>query len=92
MDVAVGIDVAKESHWAVATRLDPQTGKSVNVLSLRVDNTPAAISALIDQVTGLVRDRESLQVGIDMLGVSPACWKSCSRPLILTWSMCLGWP
>jgi transposase len=68
MDVAVGIDVAKESHWAVATRLDSQTGKAVGVLSLRVGNTPAAISALIEQITELVGDGESLQVGIDMLG------------------------
>jgi transposase len=68
MDVAVGIDVAKEFHWAVATRLDPQTGKAVSTLNRRVDNTPAAIAELIEQIAGLVGDGGSVQVGIDILG------------------------
>jgi transposase len=68
MDVAVGIDVAKEYHWAVATRLDPHTGKALTTLSQRVDNTPAAINGLIEQVTGLLAEGETIQVGIDILG------------------------
>lgn len=62
MDVAVGIDVAKEFHWAVATRLDPDTGKAVSMLSRRVDNAPPDIAVLIDELA------ESVQVGIDMVG------------------------
>ncbi|MDQ6849311.1 MAG: IS110 family transposase [Actinomycetota bacterium] len=50
MDVAVGLDVAKEFHWAVATRLDPQSGKAVPVLSRRVDNLPGDIAALIEEL------------------------------------------
>jgi transposase len=68
MDVAVGIDVAKEFHWAVATRLDPGTGKAVSVLSRRVDNVPTAIAALVDDLLGLAAASGSLQVGIDMVG------------------------
>ena len=68
MDVAVGIDVAKEFHWAVATRLDPNTGKAVPVLSRRVDNAPSEIAALVDDLVGLAAPAGSLQVGIDMVG------------------------
>lgn len=67
MDVAVGIDVAKEFHWAVATRLDPVTGKSVTVLNRRVENTPADIAKLLDELTALSRP-ERTQVGIDIMG------------------------
>jgi transposase len=68
MDVAVGIDVAKEFHWAVATRLDPGTGKAVSVLSCRVDNTPAGIGELLDDIGSQVGDGETVQVGIDIVG------------------------
>ena len=68
MDVAVGIDVAKEFHWVVATRPDQETGKATNILSRRVDNTPGAIADLVDEMAGLVAPDESLQVGIDILG------------------------
>jgi transposase len=67
MDVAVGIDVAKELHWAVATRLDPETGKAVTVLNRRVRNTPSDISELIGEITALT-GTDSMQVGIDILG------------------------
>ena len=68
MDVAVGLDVAKEFHWAVATRLDPETGKALAVLNRRVDNEPDAISELITDLDALVHPGESVQVGIDILG------------------------
>lgn len=68
MDVAVGIDVAKEFHWAVATRLDPQTGKAVTVWSHRVDNTPAGIGELAGQAAALGSTGSSVQVGIDIVG------------------------
>ena len=68
MDVAAGIDVAKEFHWAVATRVDPDTGKAVVVLSRRVDNVPGEIAALADELAGLAGPASSVQVGIDMVG------------------------
>ena len=57
MDVAVGLDVAKEFHWAVATRLDPETGRALPVLNRRVDNEPDAITELI---TDLITDLDEL--------------------------------
>jgi transposase len=68
MDVAVGLDVAKEFHWAVATRLDPHSGKAVPVLSRRVDNLPHDIAALIGELADLAAGGASIQVGIDMVG------------------------
>lgn len=67
MDVTIGIDVAKELHWAVATRLDPDTGKAQTVLNRRVQNTPTDIAALIADITALA-GTDSVQVGIDILG------------------------
>jgi transposase len=67
--LAVGIDVAKEIHWAVATLLDPATGKAINVVSHRVDNTPTAIAELLDEVTALAEEEGvDIVVGIDILG------------------------
>ena len=37
--LTIGIDVAKEFHWVVATVPHPDTGKAHHVLSRRVDNT-----------------------------------------------------
>jgi transposase len=69
VEIAIGIDVAKEFHWAVATRLDPDTGKAVSVLSRRVDNTPPQIAALVDELVELAATcHGSLQVGIDIVG------------------------
>lgn len=67
MKVAVGIDVAKQFHWAVATRLDPDTGKAMPVLSRRVENVPGDIAALVDELFALAAGG-SLQVGIDIVG------------------------
>lgn len=67
MDIAVGIDVAKEFHWAVATRLDPGTGKAVTVLSRRVDNVPGDIAALAGELLTLAGNG-SVQAGIDIVG------------------------
>lgn len=38
------------------------------MLSRRVDNTPAAIGELIEQITGAIEPGETMQIGIDMLG------------------------
>jgi|tagenome__1003787_1003787.scaffolds.fasta_scaffold20729000_2 transposase len=61
--VAVGIDVAKDFHWVQAVdRRD-----SAVVFSGRVDNTPPALAAFVEQLEGL-RDRGPLRVGIDVVG------------------------
>ncbi len=67
MEVAVGIDVAKEFHWAIATRLDPGTGKAAPVLNRRVENAPADIAAMTGELLALAGG-DSIQVGIDMVG------------------------
>ena len=48
MGVWVGIDVAKEVHWACAVDDSGQV-----LLDRRVDNDPAAIAALIEDLGGL---------------------------------------
>src|SRR3954454_5779549 len=60
--VAVGIDVAKDFHWVQAVdRRD-----SAVVFSGRVDNTPPALAAFVEQLEAL-RDRGPLKVGIDVV-------------------------
>jgi transposase len=63
MQIAVGIDVAKEFHWATA--IDDRGGE---LLSRRVDNEPAAIESLIDELERLRSKQGPLTVGIDVLG------------------------
>ncbi len=60
MGVWVGIDVAKEVHWACVA---DDTGQVV--LDRRVDNDPAAIGALIQELGGL---GQGLVVGMDVVG------------------------
>jgi transposase len=60
MRIAVGVDVAKEFHWAAAV-----DERGVELLSRRVDNEPAQIQALIDE---LERLRGAVAVGIDVVG------------------------
>jgi transposase len=61
--VAVGIDVAKDFHWVQAVdRRDSEV-----LFSGRVDNTPAALAAFVEQLEAL-RDRGPLKVGIDVVG------------------------
>jgi transposase len=64
MNVAVGIDVAKDFHWARAT--DTASGDAL--LDRRVDNDPAAIQDLIDELARLEAEHGELRVGIDVLG------------------------
>jgi transposase len=63
MAVAVGVDVAKEFHWATA--VDDRGGE---LLSRRVDNEPAQIQALIDELERLQGDDGRVSVGIDVVG------------------------
>ncbi|MFI6098289.1 IS110 family transposase [Lentzea sp. NPDC051213] len=66
--LVIGIDVAKELHWAVATVPDPHTGKARTVLSRKVDNTPEGISGLIDDIAELESRHGPAVAGIDILG------------------------
>jgi transposase len=63
MQISVGIDVAKEFHWATA--VDERGGE---LLSRRVDNEPAAIQALIDELEQLRLEHDAVGVGIDVVG------------------------
>src|SRR5438034_1975098 len=63
MAVAVGIDVAKEFHWATAV-----TERSSELFSCRVDNDPAAIQSVIDELERLQAEHGPLAVGIDVVG------------------------
>ncbi len=63
MAVAVGIDVAKEFHWAAA--VDERGGELV---SRRVDNEPAQIQALIDELERVRAECGPVTVGIDVVG------------------------
>ncbi len=64
MGVAVGIDVAKEVHWAQA--IDTTTMEAL--LDRRVENDPASVQELIDELVGLEDVHGRLRVGIDVLG------------------------
>lgn len=64
MSLAVGVDVAKEVHWAEIKVAG--TGKVL--ASHAVDNTPAAIDALISEVRSAEASHGPARVGIDILG------------------------
>jgi Transposase IS116/IS110/IS902 family./Transposase. len=61
MDVFIGIDVAKEVHWACAMDRNARV-----LFSHAVENDPAAIGALIDEIEGL--EAYSTRTAVDMLG------------------------
>ena len=63
MRVSVGIDVAKEFHWAAAIG-----GGGRELLSRRVDNDPAAIQGLIDELEQVGLEHGTVTVGIDVVG------------------------
>jgi transposase len=64
MPLAVGIDVAKQLHWACV--IDTSTGKQLS--SRKVENTPEAIDILIADITQLSDEHGPTTVGIDILG------------------------
>jgi transposase len=64
MPLAVGIDVAKELHWACI--LDTDTGQQLQ--SRKVANTPEAIDELIAEIGRLAIEHGPATVGIDVLG------------------------
>ena len=61
MDVFIGIDVAKEVHWACAMDRNARV-----LFSQSVDNDPVAIGTLIARIEGLEAD--STRTAVDMLG------------------------
>jgi len=63
MGISVGIDVAKEFHWATA--IDERGGE---LLSRRVDNEPAAIQALINELERLRVEDSAVTAGVDVVG------------------------
>lgn len=64
MAVAVGIDVAKEFHWAALVQ--SETGQVL--ASRKVLNDPGAIQALIDDIRAAHAEYGQVTVGIDVLG------------------------
>jgi transposase len=64
MAVAVGVDVAKEFHWAAL--VDTETGRVL--ASRRVGNDPPAIQAIIDDIRAAEAEHGPATVAIDVLG------------------------
>src|SRR6185436_15687779 len=64
MGVAVGIDIAKEFHWARAI----DTTNSELLLDRKVDNQPAPLAKLIEELQSLAVEHGELTVGIDVIG------------------------
>jgi transposase len=64
MGVAVGIDIAKEFHWVRAV----SSGDSRVLLDRRVENDPASIQSLIDELQLLGAEHGALRAGIDVIG------------------------
>jgi transposase len=64
MAVAVGLDVAKELHWAAIVQVE--TGKLL--VSRKVANEPAAIQELIEQIRAVEVEHGPATVAIDVLG------------------------
>lgn len=61
MKIFVGLDVAKEVHWACAI-----DSNATSVLSHAVANDPGQIAALIDEISALQADE--VTVALDLLG------------------------
>ena len=66
--LTVGFDVAKEFHWVSVTVPDAATGKAREVVSRRVANSPADITAAVEQIRSFEAEHGPAMVGIDVLG------------------------
>ncbi|MFI7207989.1 IS110 family RNA-guided transposase [Micromonospora aurantiaca (nom. illeg.)] len=64
MAVAVGVDVAKEFHWAALVH--SETGRVL--ASRKVNNDPSAIQVLIDDIRAAQAEHGAATVAIDVLG------------------------
>jgi len=60
MRLSVGIDIAKEAHWVTAIDVD-----GVVHIDHKLENTPAAIADLIEEMTRL---GGSVRIGLDVVG------------------------
>jgi transposase len=60
MRISVGIDIAKEAHWVTAIDVD-----GVVHIERKLENTPAAIAALIEELRRL---GGSVRIGLDVVG------------------------
>lgn len=60
MHISVGIDIAKDVHWVTA--IDPQ---GVIQLDRSLQNSPAAIAQLIDELSAL---NGNVRIGLDVIG------------------------
>jgi transposase len=60
MQISVGIDIAKEVHWVTAI-----DAAAVVVVDRKLENTPAAIAVLIDELVAL---GASVRIGFDVVG------------------------
>jgi transposase len=64
VSIAVGVDVAKETHWVEIKIVE----KGTVLASRPVDNTPAGIAELIEQIRAAEVEHGPARVGIDLLG------------------------
>jgi transposase len=64
MAVAVGVDIAKEFHWACAV----EAGSGELLLSRRVGNDPEALGALVEDLEALGAAYGPVRVGVDVVG------------------------
>jgi transposase len=64
MTIAVGLDVAKEFHWACI--LDGASGE--RLASRRVDNDPEALDGLVAEIEALAAESGPARVGMDVVG------------------------
>lgn len=60
MRISVGIDIAKETHWVTAIDAD-----GVVRIDRKLNNTPAEIAVLADELAGL---GGSVRIGLDVIG------------------------
>jgi transposase len=77
MQISVGIDIAKEVHWVTAI-----DAEGVVRLDRRLENRPAAIAALIDELTALGPVRIGLDVVGGIAGLAEAMLAEAGFPLV----------
>ena len=84
MRISVGIDVAKEVHWAAAV---DDAGRVV--LDRRVPNDPAAQAALVAALRALEGE---VVVGLDVVGGIAGLAQALLAPPASAWCTSRAWP
>ena len=87
MTVAVGVDIAKEIHWACLKVAE--TGKLLT--SHKVDNTAPDIADLIDEISAAAAEHGPVTVGINILGGIAALIEAMLLDAGSPWCMFLVW-